>query len=1559
MVLTKRQNATRRISSSTTNADSVATSSRANNNMATTVSEEKVCGSHHNDMMMDIDDDATEDLSNEDNNRDAVISSRHLDSRTTTTIMAPFGEQENNKNTDTNSVWANATTTRSFGKIISEEEMELKLKQDIRCLKQEVYNAVQMAVVTSVDDPNFDNIWAREFKLKDKLNKATETYKSMFGCDPIAEGKIFDQNKHKYKTPDDCVSDFENIPCAHKRPIGTYWKDYIITILPGPILAWYDTHTLKWCLTDPLPADLFKDVEKDFRDKDLIPEETVDILAFHQTIYKKSQEKRNSFSKKNNHDRDSRRYENSKSHHNSHRIHKKKHCIIHPTSADHDTKDCRTRAACIKKGICFHCFKTWNPSHQCKNSKNKDNNSKRPLKRNKKKGDASPKNNIVPMEVDESSSYDSCDTDNDSNLLFAAAKLDKPKQDCKFKTKIDTQYFQTPPEGLITDNSIYLPVTIEHVRCWALCDPGANFSCISPTLCQFLKLKNTLNKHGLITLISDDKIERDVTWDDENHNPIIPIIEPYSYTPNEDPYFSPIEQEYLLKEIEPYIVANKNIPKSAYYTIPGSEIKLPLKKDAQSAYRRQYQINECHVQAVKDQVQKWIELGIVERAPPNIPYNSPLLTVPKKDPKTGEYDNKNIRCVVDSRLVNNNLDKRRIDRFPLPLISDLHRIMSRYILFTTIDLSQCFHSFRIRKSDRPLTAFTTPDGVQLQFQRAPFGLTPISSVVQRSLTSLFADLDYVVNFIDDIYILSDNNFEKHKQHVQTVLERLTLHNLRINTDKLHVAQKSIYVLGFCLNEKGLTLDQRKVANVLDWPDDVNNSKELSHRLGVMNYFRDHIPNISQLTAPLNQLKNHPNLKAVWTNEHSKAIRKLKEALVNAPVISVPSLKYSFHLVTDAYDYGISGCLYQVINNEIKYIVFVARTLSPTERRYGSTRRELLAVVYSFTKWRKWLYGKHFHLFVDNKALLEINRKETKIANRAIESYYETIFEMEFDITYCAGMRNILADKLSRLFYPDVENTLARDEAYAGKENGNEVKGNKNKEKSIRQAVSNTSQSDTKKQKARAFHDLEIDDDNISPDSEHEEKESLVLAASHLDNYKIIDNLDERQKLIENVHALGHYGVNQTELKIKQDHGFYWKGLREDITKYINECPKCSRHNLAKHAYHPPKSICPNGIWDQIAIDLGSFDITSTNGNNFLLVIVDLFSRFVVLRAIKTKSALDVALALVQVFSMFGYSKCLIHDNGLEFKNKLLKAIKDHMGVEESLSLPYTPTGNSVAEASVGSAKRIIIKMLEGYNEAWDMYVDGTAYAMNQHISRLHGLKPFEAMFNRKVNDLKDYTKSMRQIEFNEETINVEKLKTAIEKFNNTTLPEVREQILETQRKDNEYFVKKHRILNNPFPIGSTVMIKNIEGKKSKTDSKYIGPFTVHNHTKNGNYVLTDLTGSLFDRNVPTSQIKLVSNDTNKTNDNKDIYEVQAIINHREIAPSKFEYLTSWVGYPGEQTWQKQSTFQGTDAIKKYWERRKADGKHAFKTANSSIKRKSLFGNEQSTKGRKRTRASKK
>lgn len=171
-----------------------------------------------------------------------------------------------------------------------------------------------------------------------------------------------------------------------------------------------------------------------------------------------------------------------------------------------------------------------------------------------------------------------------------------------------------------------------------------------------------------------------------------------------------------------------------------------------------------------------------------------------------------------------------------------------------------------------------------------------------------------------------------------------------------------------------------------------------------------------LTAPLDKLRNAKDLPSVWTKEHTKAVRKLKFALTQAPVLDIPNLNHPKRLVTDSSGFGVAACLFQVINGEIKYLGFVARSLSKTEQNWGSTKRELNAVCYGFVRFRQWLLGKHFHLLVDNKALLFLNSQE-KISN-AIHNWYETIFEMDFDITFCDGIRNILADHLSRLFVPE-------------------------------------------------------------------------------------------------------------------------------------------------------------------------------------------------------------------------------------------------------------------------------------------------------------------------------------------------------------------------------------------------------------------------------------------------------------------------------------------------------------------------------------------------------------
>ena len=90
------------------------------------------------------------------------------------------------------------------------------------------------------------------------------------------------------------------------------------------------------------------------------------------------------------------------------------------------------------------------------------------------------------------------------------------------------------------------------------------------------------------------------------------------------------------------------------------------------------------------------------------------------------------------------------------------------------------------------------------------------------------------------------------------------------------------------------------------------------------------------------------------------------------------------------------------------------------------------------------------------------------------------------------------------------------------------------------------------------------------------------------------------------------------------------------------------------------------------------------------------------------------------------------------------------------------------------------------------------------------------------------------------------------------------------------FSKEFRIIKE-FPVGSKVMIQNVN-RRSKTDVRYEGPYTVHGTNKgNGQYVLTDATGALYSWDIPPHQIKLISQDTIASGD--DFFEVQSIIDH--------------------------------------------------------------------------------
>lgn len=147
--------------------------------------------------------------------------------------------------------------------------------------------------------------------------------------------------------------------------------------------------------------------------------------------------------------------------------------------------------------------------------------------------------------------------------------------------------------------------------------------------------------------------------------------------------------------------------------------------------------------------------------------------------------------------------------------------------------------------------------------------------------------------------------------------------------------------------------------------------------------------------------------------------------------------------------------------------------------------------------------------------------------------------------------------------------------------------------------------------------------------------------------------------------------------------------------------------------------------DHVVRDLGDLNVTTPRGNNFILVMVDLFSRFEILSALPDKRAATAAKQLVQKIFLVGCSKIISHDHGLEVDNQLINSKNKQCGIDHRLSSPYNPLGNAANESFVGIAKRTIVKLPEEKEEDWDLFLLSVQYVMNNKYSRQHKARPFE------------------------------------------------------------------------------------------------------------------------------------------------------------------------------------------------------------------------------------------
>ncbi|EIE82964.1 hypothetical protein RO3G_07669 [Rhizopus delemar RA 99-880] len=105
-------------------------------------------------------------------------------------------------------------------------------------------------------------------------------------------------------------------------------------------------------------------------------------------------------------------------------------------------------------------------------------------------------------------------------------------------------------------------------------------------------------------------------------------------------------------------------------------------------------------------------------------------------------------------------------------------------LFSTIDLSNAYHRFKVAPEDVHKLTFTH-DNAQYSFIKGCFGVKMLTSQFQKCLAILFDGISCVQNFVDDCIVASDS-FEQHAEDVKLVLEKLTSVNLiRLCSNDFH------------------------------------------------------------------------------------------------------------------------------------------------------------------------------------------------------------------------------------------------------------------------------------------------------------------------------------------------------------------------------------------------------------------------------------------------------------------------------------------------------------------------------------------------------------------------------------------------------------------------------------------------------------------------------------------------------------------------------------------------------------------------------------------------------
>nr|GEZ93371.1 retrovirus-related Pol polyprotein from transposon TNT 1-94 [Tanacetum cinerariifolium] len=188
-----------------------------------------------------------------------------------------------------------------------------------------------------------------------------------------------------------------------------------------------------------------------------------------------------------------------------------------------------------------------------------------------------------------------------------------------------------------------------------------------------------------------------------------------------------------------------------------------------------------------------------------------------------------------------------------------------------------------------------------------------------------------------------------------------------------------------------------------------------------------------------------------------------------------------------------------------------------------------------------------------------------------------------------------------------------------------------------------------------------------------------------------------------------------------------------------QCSACALGKSKKSSHQPKAEDTNQEKLYLLHMDLcGSMCVASINGKRYILVIVDDYSRFTLVRFVRTKDEAPKAIIKYIKNIQVHLNASVLNvrtDNGTEFVNQTLREFYENVGISHQTSVGHTPQQNGIVERrnqTLIEVARTMLIFSKALLFLWAEAINTACYTQNRSLILLRYKKtPYELMQDKK------------------------------------------------------------------------------------------------------------------------------------------------------------------------------------------------------------------------------------